>query len=119
MPKIVTNTSKYKIPVLPAHKTTTYKNILAAVKAHVKVNNGWFDSIDDWYVGITNDPYARFSKHKSVNGSTPKYWISWYACSFRIARALETYLHEAGMQDKNFLGGATEESVYIYIYKKS
>jgi len=61
-----------------------------------------------WTIGITDDPDRRRTEH-----SNPKYWHQWRADTETIARNVEKYFTEKGM---NGATGGGEHPNYVYIF---
>lgn len=100
--------------------TPTAIVIIAEIMAHTQLHAKLVNADHTrWYCGITNNPDARSTAHKSKNGNEPYAWKEWNAKSRRIAEAIETYCHDIlKMKDKDTKGGGKDDSKYIYVYKK-
>ena len=101
----------------PALSTITAKSIIAKIKRWMLKNSTAWVKYSNWYIGITNNPTARASAHRSANGHL-YFWKEYDAKSRRIAEAIETHFHKKGMKEKDLKGGAKDDSRYIYVYKK-
>lgn len=65
-----------------------------------------------WYIGVTDNPDERKSGHKS-NGKDVTHWRSWPASSEAIARSVERYFKDSGMDGGT---GGGKNPTYVYIY---
>lgn len=99
-------------------KTKTEKRITQDIEAWLNTNSTLFVKYRNWYIGITNDPAARRLKHKNKLKTDPYFWKSFYTCNVRIASAIETHFHKKGMLESDKKGGVTDDSKYVYIFKK-
>lgn len=70
------------------------------------------DTKKDFYCGITNDierreqeHHANFLYHVEANNSD-------------VAKKLETKLHNAGYDTGDKLGNGSDDSIYVYMYRK-
>lgn len=70
-------------------------------------------SYADCYVGITDDPDRRFAEH-GVDPDDGTY-IAMPASSSNVARAIEDYFLDKGMEGGS--GGGDEHSNVVYAYK--
>ena len=61
-----------------------------------------------WSIGITDDADRRKGEHKN-----PKYWHDWRADSETIARNVEKYFLDKGMEGDT---GGGESANYVYIF---
>ena len=61
-----------------------------------------------WTIGVTDDPDRRKIEH-----GDPKYWMQWRADTETIARNVEKYFIEKGM---NGATGGGEHPNYVYIF---
>lgn len=108
---------RFNTNLQPALSSDTAKIIIGKIKRWtLKKSVGWV-VYEKWYIGITNNPNARATTHKSANGHL-YFWKEYNAKSRRIAEAIETYFHKKGMKEKDLKGGAREDSRFIYVYKK-
>ena len=100
--------------------TDNAKKIIRQIKAHTEKHAKLIKADHSlWYCGITNNPIIRNTSHKYINKDTPYAWKYWNAYSRRIAEAIETYCHKKlGMKDKDAKGGASQDSKWVYVYKK-
>ena len=112
-----TNTHKTIENLTSALSTETAKSIIGQIERWVAENSTGRVVCENWYVGITNYPYARASAHQLADGQL-KFWKVYDAKSRRIAEAIETFFHDKKMQGKDVKGGAKDDSRYIYVYLK-
>jgi len=101
-----------------ALKTDTAKRIKKEIEAHVRGYSNFFVVYSNWYIGITNNVSKRKTQHKTANKGDLYFWVDYNARSRRIAEAIELYFHKKGMLETEKVGGAKEDSKYIYVYKK-
>ena len=113
-----TPSKRFNANLPDALSTKTAVSIIASIKRWAEKHSTITSDYTRWYCGITNHPPSRKSKHKSVNEAEPFVWFEWDAKSRRIAEAIETYFHDRGMKDKDTKGGSSEDSKYVYVYKK-
>lgn len=100
-------------------KTKTYRKVVKTIQDHVKQNSNVVIAYENWYIGITKNPEQRYSAHKyNLQVDELDYWLCQYAGSKRIARAIESKFHKEGMLDTDLEGNTTEESWFVYVYKK-
>lgn len=99
-------------------KTKTYKKVKSDIEDWVKLNSLLSPDFKRWYCGITRNPLKREMQHKYKLGDSPCFFKAWNVKSLRIASSLETHFHVNGMKDKDMLGNAKYDSIYIYVYKK-
>lgn len=66
----------------------------------------------DYYCGITDDLERRAGEHHATFIKTMT------VNTFEDAKELEQALHDAGFDTGEQVGNGTEDSVYIYMYKK-
>jgi predicted GIY-YIG superfamily endonuclease len=100
-------------------KTVTAKKIIKEIETYVFENSTLYVEYSNWYCGITNNPNARKSGHKTNNNKTPALWKHFNARSVKISLKIETYFHKKGMLDTDDKGGYDKDnSKFIYIYKK-
>ena len=74
-----------------------------------------------WYIGITKNPELREKQHTkkaSTDGYSVSYFKFWNAKTKKIARAIESHWHDLEMRETDLHGNATDESIYVYVYKK-
>lgn len=90
----------------------TKEEIIAKITEYFSFNA--FSDYSDYYVGITNDVNRRlFSEH---NVSEKKdYWVWCQAENKEIAKEVEEYFLDLGMEGDT--GGGTDETVVVYCYK--
>lgn len=73
-----------------------------------------FDIPSFYYCGITDDLERRASEHNVSQ------FIATVKCnSFETACAIEEGLHNAGFDTGKQLGNGTENSIYVYMYRKN
>ncbi len=97
--------------------TDTAKSIISKIERWVEKHSTAWVVYGNWYIGITNNPNARASAHKSANGHL-YFWNEYDARSRRIAEAIETRFHNKGMKERDLKGGARDDSRYVYVFKK-
>ena len=71
------------------------------------------DSKFNFYCGITNDIERREGEHNT----SFLYYVS--SNNANGAKALEAALHDEGYDTGDQVGNGTDESVYVYIYRKT
>ncbi len=75
---------------------------------------GFLDTPSDYYCGITNDLERRRIEHNISS------YIATVTCnSFKIACEIEEGLHNTGFDTGEQLGNGTEDSIYVYMYRKN
>ncbi len=104
--------------MLSPSKTPTYRKAKKEIEQWVSDNSILVINNKLWYCGITKNPKIRKAQHMRAIGGKPYFFKAWCVKSLRIASSLETSFHNLGMGDKDFLGGAKDDSWYIYVYKK-
>ena len=71
------------------------------------------DSKYNFYCGITNDIERREGEHNT----SFLYYVS--SNNANVATALEAALHDEGYDTRDQVGNGTDESIYVYIYRKT
>jgi len=91
--------------------TNEIVNIFIAKYSEVK---GFLDFPSLYYCGITNDLVKRLKYEHKVTG---QYWF--YECeNVEQAREVEKKLGEAGFDIGNRWGNGTDDSIFVYMYRK-
>jgi hypothetical protein len=99
----------------------TAQSILKELNDWLLQHSLFYTDHERWYIGITDDTDRRHKEHlrnSKIEKFSVKYFKSWHAKTFKIARSIESHGHDIGMLDTNLLGNATENSVFVYVYKK-
>lgn len=65
-----------------------------------------------WYIGVTDDAERRRQEHAN-EGQDMTHWHTWPADSVTVARRVERYFQDLGM-DGDVGGGTNPNLVYIY-----
>lgn len=107
-----------KRKIIAPSRSKTYIKTRAKILEWVKSNSTFFSDNSRWYCGITNNPNIRKAQHEATIKESPYFFKCWCVKSVRIAKALETSMHNKGMLDKDIKGGARLNSWYIYVFKK-
>lgn len=70
-------------------------------------------SFKGYYCGITNDIERRENEHSAD-------YLGYVNCkTFETAKKLESMMHGAGFDTGAQLGHGQEDSIYVYVYKKT
>ncbi|WP_196888082.1 GIY-YIG nuclease family protein [Aureivirga sp. CE67] len=99
-------------------KTKRKRKVKREIFKWVRRNSFLVSNHKRWYVGITNNSARRKREHEAKNKAECKYWKAWDLESIQMSLDLETELHRIGMLDKDYKGGYTNRSTFIYVYKK-
>ena len=99
-------------------QTKTAKQIIRLINRHLSENSSFVIDYTRWYIGVTNNPLARKSSHKSKNQCEVYFWNHYYCRSVNVSLAIEQYYHKKGMLETNLVGNALTNSYYVYVYKK-
>ena len=75
---------------------------------------GFLDIPSFYYCGITDNLERRAGEH-----NVSKYTATATCDSFETACKIEEGLHNAGFDAGKQLGNGTEDSIYVYMYRKS
>lgn len=92
---------------------------------------GWYnsnrvadDARNDFYCGIAENPEERIAVHEREdhNGQTIEKSVAYKCDSMEIAASIESDMHNIHNFDigrpRHVANGATERSVYVYLYRK-
>lgn len=91
-----------------------YEEIIQSINNHLKQSSKPFYS--DFYVGITEDVKKRLFSEHQVNEKID-WWIYCYADTEEIAREVEKFYIEKGMDGGKGGGKGNGETKYIYCYE--
>lgn len=69
-----------------------------------------------WYCGITDNPFTRPKTHKRKFGNI-RYYHYVQLKNNEDAHKVEVYFNKKGTLNSTNMGGATEKSVYAYVFK--
>ncbi len=87
------------------------QTIISDIKAYAANSGG---SYSKWYVGIATNPRERLFNDHAVKEKGDA-WIYRQCASSDVARAIEKYFLEQGMQGGS--GGGDDDSDSVYAYK--
>ncbi len=94
------------------------KKIKSAISKFVK-KSSYSGNIDfsKWYCGITEQRIAaRINQHEKTKNFVAIFPLCNNAVNMPNAHDIEVYFHNKGMTNKPHLGGATERSIYVYVF---
>lgn len=92
----------------------TMEDAVAYLKSCCKNSIGLIPrTFGSFYCGITNDLETRASQHNAQLLG----WVN--AKTFEQAKKLEARMHDEGFDTGEQLGHGIEDSIYVYVYKKS
>lgn len=90
----------------------TVKNALRLFKIHYLTDVPCGKSMSDYYCGITNDLKRREKEHNA------KILFAAKMSNTNEAKEVETKLHDMGFDTGKQLGNGSDDSVFVYIYRK-
>ena len=102
---------------LNGHKIGAIKR---AIDNHIHTDSGRsfiYSDCANWYVGITNNPSVRKTRHEYEKQLTALYFKSWEADTKANAREIEMHFHKLGMKEKDSEGGTKPNSTMVYVFK--
>ncbi len=83
----------------------------SGLKSAIEAKKG-LSSYSSWTIGITDYPKRRRDEHEA-EGKNVKYWSDWNADNETIARNVEAYFIDKGMNGGT---GGGEHPTYVYVF---
>lgn len=109
--------------IFDAHNMNA-KSIESILHVWYETNRETDDAKNDFYCGIAEDPEARITDHErdDHNGQSITKSVAYKCDSMEIAASVESDMHNIHRFDYGDpiydANGATERSVYVYLYRK-
>ncbi len=94
--------------------------IITDFKSHIAINSQITINYSNWYCGITKHPDAkeRIKKHIKQKDTLGLFLIVRNAKTMENANSIEKHFSDIGTTNAAHKGGATSESIYVYMFKR-